>query len=45
LEKEEDKPITMKPALLDLERMARQAGEILRLGYEHEHQVDYKDGY
>jgi myo-inositol-1(or 4)-monophosphatase len=43
LEKEEDKPITMKPALLDLERMARQAGEILRLGYEHEHQVDYKD--
>jgi myo-inositol-1(or 4)-monophosphatase len=33
----------MKPALSDLERLARQAGEILRLGYEHEHQVDYKE--
>ena len=33
----------MEPALLDLERLARQAGEILRLGYESEHQVDYKD--
>ena len=33
----------MKPALLDLERLARQAGEILRLGYGREHQVDYKD--
>jgi len=33
----------MKPALLDLERLARQAGEILRLGYGHAHQVDYKD--
>jgi len=33
----------MKPALSDLERLARQAGELLRLGYEHEHQVDYKD--
>jgi len=32
----------MKPALLHLERLARQAGEILRLAYEHEHQVDYK---
>ncbi len=33
----------LKPALSDLERLARQAGELLRLGYEHEHQVDYKD--
>jgi myo-inositol-1(or 4)-monophosphatase len=33
----------MKPALSDLERLARQAGETLRHGYEHEHQVDYKD--
>jgi myo-inositol-1(or 4)-monophosphatase len=33
----------MKPALSDLERLARQAGEFLRLGYEHEHQVEYKD--
>src|SRR5512136_784624 len=33
---------TMQPTLLDLERLARQAGEILRLGYEQEHQVDYK---
>ncbi len=33
----------MNPALSDLERLARQAGELLRLGYEHEHQVDYKD--
>jgi myo-inositol-1(or 4)-monophosphatase len=33
----------MKPTLSDLERLARQAGELLRLGYEHEHQVDYKD--
>lgn len=32
----------MQPALSDLERLARQAGEILRLGYEQEHQVDYK---
>jgi myo-inositol-1(or 4)-monophosphatase len=32
----------MPPTLLDLERLARQAGELLRLGYEHEHQVDYK---
>jgi len=29
--------------LPDLERLARQAGELLRLGYEQEHQVDYKD--
>jgi myo-inositol-1(or 4)-monophosphatase len=33
----------MKPVLLDLERLARQAGELLRLGYEQDHQVDYKD--
>ncbi len=32
----------MSPTLSDLERLARQAGEILRLGYEQEHQVDYK---
>ena len=32
----------MKPTLSDLERLARQAGELLRLGYEQEHQVDYK---
>jgi myo-inositol-1(or 4)-monophosphatase len=32
----------MLPTLLDLERLARQAGDILRLGYEQEHQVDYK---
>ena len=32
----------MAPTLSDLERLARQAGEILRLGYEQEHQVDYK---
>ncbi len=33
----------MKPALSDLERLARQAGGLLRLGYEREHQVEYKD--
>jgi myo-inositol-1(or 4)-monophosphatase len=32
----------MQPTLSDLERLARQAGEILRLGYGQEHQVDYK---
>ena len=32
----------MFPALSDLERLARQAGDILRRGYEQEHQVDYK---
>jgi myo-inositol-1(or 4)-monophosphatase len=32
----------MEPKLSDLQRLARQAGEILRLGYEQEHQVDYK---
>jgi myo-inositol-1(or 4)-monophosphatase len=30
------------PKLSDLERLARQAGELLRLGYEGKHQVDYK---
>ena len=33
----------MKPALADLDRLARQAGDLLRLGYGREHQVDYKD--
>jgi myo-inositol-1(or 4)-monophosphatase len=32
----------MQPTLLDLERLAHQAGVILRLGYEREHEVDYK---
>lgn len=32
----------MLPTLPDLERMARQAGEILRAGYGREHQVGYK---
>jgi myo-inositol-1(or 4)-monophosphatase len=32
----------MTPTLAELEQLARQAGEILRLGYEQEHQVDYK---
>jgi len=32
----------MTPNLSDLERLARHAGEILRLGYEKEHQVNYK---
>jgi len=31
-----------KPTLSDLERLARQAGQILRAGYQMEHQVDYK---
>jgi len=30
------------PKLNDLERLARQAGQILRTGYQQEHQVDYK---
>ena len=30
------------PTLSYLERLARQAGEILRAGYQKEHQVDYK---
>jgi myo-inositol-1(or 4)-monophosphatase len=33
----------MNPTLSELERLARQAGEIVRLGYEHEHQIAYKD--
>ncbi len=32
----------MLPTLADLERLARQAGEILRDGYEREHQIRYK---
>ena len=32
----------MAPILSDLERLARKAGDILRAGYEREHQVDYK---
>jgi myo-inositol-1(or 4)-monophosphatase len=32
----------MKPDLKDLERLAHQAGVILRLGFAHEHQVEYK---
>ena len=30
------------PTLADLERMARQAGQILYDGYETNHQVDFK---
>jgi myo-inositol-1(or 4)-monophosphatase len=30
------------PTLADLERLARQAGQILRAGYQQEHQVAYK---
>jgi myo-inositol-1(or 4)-monophosphatase len=33
----------MNPTITDLERLARQAGDILRHGYGREHQVDYKD--
>lgn len=32
----------MKPTLSDLERLAREAGAILREGYNKEHQVSYK---
>ncbi len=32
-----------KPLLSDLERLARQAGDLLRRGYEQDHQVGYKD--
>ncbi|MGA2505145.1 MAG: inositol monophosphatase family protein [Anaerolineales bacterium] len=32
----------MNPTLSDLEQLARQSGEILRLGYGREHQVNYK---
>jgi myo-inositol-1(or 4)-monophosphatase len=30
------------PTLADLERLARQSGQILQAGYEKDHQVDYK---
>ncbi|MEW5827445.1 MAG: inositol monophosphatase family protein [Chloroflexota bacterium] len=32
----------MPPTLSELERLARQAGEILRAGYNDDHRVDYK---
>jgi myo-inositol-1(or 4)-monophosphatase len=32
----------MKPTLFELERLAREAGAILRAGYNKEHQVNYK---
>lgn len=32
----------MQPTLSDLERLAREAGSILRAGYSKEHQVNYK---
>lgn len=32
----------MNPNLSDIERLAREAGTILRAGYSREHQVDYK---
>ncbi len=32
----------MQPNLSDIERLAREAGAILRAGYSKEHQVDYK---
>jgi len=32
----------MKPTLSDIERLAREAGAIVRAGYNTEHQVDYK---
>ena len=32
----------MRPTLSDLERLAREAGAILRAGYNQEHQVNYK---
>ncbi len=32
----------MQPTLAELERLAREAGEILRAGYDTEHQVNYK---
>ncbi len=32
----------MQPSILEMEQMARAAGEILRAGYEQEHQVSYK---
>ena len=33
---------TKQPSLTDIETLARQAGEILRNGYEKEHQVRHK---
>lgn len=32
----------MKPTIKDLEKLAYQAGEILRAGYNKKHQIDYK---
>ena len=32
----------VQPTLSDLERLAREAGAILRAGYNREHQVNYK---
>ncbi len=32
----------MQPTLLDLENLARAAGEILRAGYQREHEINYK---
>ena len=32
----------MNPTLKDIERLARQAGQILRAGYQKEHRVEYK---
>lgn len=32
----------MNPELSDIESLARKAGEILRAGYKHRHQIDYK---
>ena len=32
----------MTPTLFELERLAREAGAILRAGYNKEHQVNYK---
>jgi myo-inositol-1(or 4)-monophosphatase len=36
-------PSSSQPSLSDLELLARQAGDLLRLGYGQEHQVAYKD--
>ena len=33
----------MEPTLSELEQLARQSGEVLRLGYGRKHQVGYKD--
>ena len=32
----------MTPTLFEIERLAREAGAILRAGYNKEHQVNYK---